>query len=593
MRREFKINFIILSIITLMPLSLFAQVQKGVVKAKGRLDNNGIVIKGKPLSGAVVTVKGRNAVISGNDGKFDLSLTKKSFYLQDVHKQGYVLTDPESVSRQYDYSSNPLVLVLEDEKRFLEDIQAAKDRIRETLFLQYRQQNEELKRKLAENEIRKDEYDKMKNKLDSLQDNNETLIKTMAEEYARIDYDQMNEVMAQVLQFIFNGELTRADSLLKAEGGNLDSEIKTFLDFQDKNAQKRSEQIRRDSVERYQKDALAQRCYAKHQLFKLRHLNDSARHYIELRAALDTTNVKWQLEAGIYIEEFCIDELDSIWISPDNKGAMVYYRRALNNAITQYGENSPIVGRCYSRIANAVDETLTDVMYYARALSIMQFCYGEESIEAADIWRRMGQTYNSWHPDTGLDFEEADSCFKQAIKIYDKHYGKNNLESLLCYLESEPGDGYVKKITHLLDGYGPDKQLEIIRIYRNIARKYDFDVAKAERAHSEVYYFGVNKTDENENYLFDEFDSEDWKVWKKGYTNMIKGDKYVIKCFENSIFYHEKVVALMTAVYGDDYIPVLTAKQTIELAIDEMKYYQEEMQEAENNLEIARKYKKR
>jgi len=47
-----------------------AQTQQGYVKTKGRLANNGTVIQGTRLSGAMVTVKGRNAVLSGSNGTF-------------------------------------------------------------------------------------------------------------------------------------------------------------------------------------------------------------------------------------------------------------------------------------------------------------------------------------------------------------------------------------------------------------------------------------------------------------------------------------------------------------------------------------------
>lgn len=585
-------NTIILLFVLLIPFGLSAQVQQGYVKTKGRLASNGVVIKGKPLSGVLVTVKGRNSVASRNNGTFTLPILENTFYLQNVQKEGYIIADPETVSRQYAYSSNPLIIVLEDEQQLCEDKQVAKDKIRETLFLQYKHQNDELKRKLEQNEIRKEDYDRMKARLDSLQDSNEALIKSMAEEYARIDYDQLNEFMTRVQQHIFNGELTKADSLLKTQNPNLDAEVRAFFEFQERNTKKRNEQIWRDSVEWLQKDVLAQRCYAKYQLFKLRHSNDSARYYIELRAELDTANITWQLEAGIFIEEFCSDKEDSIWVVADHKGAMPFYLRALRNAKKLYGENSSIVGRCYSHIANAVDETSTDVFYYEKALSIIQLNYGEESLEAAEIWRKMGQAYCSWHPDTGLNDEEGDSCFMQAIQIFDNIYGKNNLESLLCYLESDPDDKYVKKITDLLKGWGTDKQLEMIRIYGIISRKYFYDANKAERAHAEVYFrFSSFWVDDDYNYMFEKYDKQTWKSCKEAYTLMIEDDRKIIECYENCIDYYKKRINLMTAIYGEDYIPVKDAEQMLELSEEQMKYYQDEMKLAKHNLEIGENYK--
>ena len=96
----------------LIPLMLLAQYQQGYVKTKGRLGSNGTVIAGSRLSGATVQVKGSNAVVSGSNGTFTLVITGNSYYLQSVQKQGYVMADPDILSRQYAYSPNPMVLVM-------------------------------------------------------------------------------------------------------------------------------------------------------------------------------------------------------------------------------------------------------------------------------------------------------------------------------------------------------------------------------------------------------------------------------------------------------------------------------------------------
>lgn len=49
-----------------------AQTQQGYVKTKGRMGSNGTVIPGTRLPGAMVTVRGGNAVVSGNKGFIDI-----------------------------------------------------------------------------------------------------------------------------------------------------------------------------------------------------------------------------------------------------------------------------------------------------------------------------------------------------------------------------------------------------------------------------------------------------------------------------------------------------------------------------------------
>ena len=45
---------------------------------------------------------------------------------------------------------------------------------------------------------------------------------------------------------------------------------------------------------------VAQECYSLFELKKLQHDYDSASYYITTRARLDTTNVQWQLDAGVF-----------------------------------------------------------------------------------------------------------------------------------------------------------------------------------------------------------------------------------------------------------------------------------------------------
>ena len=70
-------------------LSVSAQTQQGYVKTLGRPNQ-----QGRALSGVSIRVKGgHNAVLSGQDGKFEMPLPGKkvgdAFSLQQVQKQGY------------------------------------------------------------------------------------------------------------------------------------------------------------------------------------------------------------------------------------------------------------------------------------------------------------------------------------------------------------------------------------------------------------------------------------------------------------------------------------------------------------------------
>ena len=63
--KSYMRRIIIISIILLIIASLTnAQTQQGYVKTKGRLGSNGSLVKGTRISGATITVKGQNAVLS-------------------------------------------------------------------------------------------------------------------------------------------------------------------------------------------------------------------------------------------------------------------------------------------------------------------------------------------------------------------------------------------------------------------------------------------------------------------------------------------------------------------------------------------------
>ena len=140
--------------------SINSQTQQGYVKTKGRLGNNGSVIKGVRLSGATVTVKGRNAVLSGSNGTFTLTLPGSNYYLQNVQKQGYVVTDPDILSQQYAYSKNPLVLVLETQEQQTDDKLAAERKIRRTLQRQLQEKEDEIESLKKQQKLTDEEYRK-------------------------------------------------------------------------------------------------------------------------------------------------------------------------------------------------------------------------------------------------------------------------------------------------------------------------------------------------------------------------------------------------------------------------------------------------
>ena len=95
--------------------------QSGYVKTKGRLDSKGQLIPGTRLDGAAITLTGGRSTVSDANGDFTLTIPDKKYYLQKVQKQGYQISDPEVLKKQYQYSANPLVITMETPEKQLKD----------------------------------------------------------------------------------------------------------------------------------------------------------------------------------------------------------------------------------------------------------------------------------------------------------------------------------------------------------------------------------------------------------------------------------------------------------------------------------------
>lgn len=297
---------IILLLILMSPGAIVAQTQKGYVKTKGRLNSKGQVVRGVRLSGASVIIKGGNSTTSGKNGAFTISVPSKKYYLQNVLKNGYVLSDPDILSKQYDYSSNDMIIVMDKPDDQLDDQLDAASRIRSTLTAQLQKKEQEIKRLKAQNKITNEEYQRLRKELLASQQNNEQLINEMVERYSKIDYDQLDDFNRKVSEYILHGELTKADSLLKTKG-SIEDRIEELRQHQAAIRKEREELAlrqqnldRSESFEKREIEDIAQDCYHYYTKCRLLQQNDSAAYYLEKRAMLDTLNFDYVWTCGSY-----------------------------------------------------------------------------------------------------------------------------------------------------------------------------------------------------------------------------------------------------------------------------------------------------
>lgn len=331
-----KKSFFVLFILFAFTCATAQTVQKGYVKTKGRLDKNGQLIPGTRLSGASIMLLNGHSTVSDADGNFSLTLPDKKFYLNNVLKQGFVLTDPEVLKKEYTYSANPLVITMETPEKKLQDQIETQRKIESTLRKQLRQREEELDSLLKINKLTEDEYYQ---KIQQLYDDktNEKLVKEMSRRYAEMDFDLIDSFQLQLCFFIMNGELTKADSLINSKGDIL-ADIATLNTLRIANEKEEKKLDKRQQTldssilyEQWQQQHLAQLCTDKIETFRKMNQTDSVAYYLATRATIDNANVTWQLEAARYLDQ----QLS------DYPKALVYYRRALKQLEATYGKNHP------------------------------------------------------------------------------------------------------------------------------------------------------------------------------------------------------------------------------------------------------------
>ena len=291
-----------------LPMWGLAQTQQGYVKVIGRPDK-----PGQMLDHVVIQVKGMtNPVMSDSAGQFRLTIPGKGegdpIVLLSVRKNGYELKDQGMVGRQFAYSSRvPLYITMVDTKQLAADKQRIEDNAYRVAEENYQKKLEIIEQLLAEAKISNENYRQELQKLADGYEKYVALIDGMAEHYAHTDYDRLDSIDYQISQCIENGELERADSLIRdlfdpvgVLQRNIDALVR--LDEQMAQAQGIIDKANADmAAVLKQQDKDAEYLYQLYTIALSRFDFDKAEHYIETRAELDTTKWTWQFDAGVFL----------------------------------------------------------------------------------------------------------------------------------------------------------------------------------------------------------------------------------------------------------------------------------------------------
>ncbi|MBQ3805310.1 MAG: tetratricopeptide repeat protein [Prevotella sp.] len=302
-----KKKLCILTLMSAMAVTIAAQTcQKGMVRTAGSSAPSGKAVKGKRLGAVIIEVDGGKEVMSDETGQFTLVIPRKTYFLKNVIKQGYRLLDDEVLTRQYFYSENVHEIVMVNIAQSAEARLSQMQRSTATMQKQLKLQQDEITRMRNEKQINEEEY---RRRLAELTENNEKIqsrADELAEHLSRIDYDRIDEQESEVLRLIDDGMLDSADSLLHAM-----CDIHAAVN----NHRETMEQLNRDKakhpdrVDQYGRkirrqqergETLAALCLDHYSIAQLRFDTHSAEDYIELRASIDTSEIKWQMDAAAF-----------------------------------------------------------------------------------------------------------------------------------------------------------------------------------------------------------------------------------------------------------------------------------------------------
>ncbi len=466
-----RLSTIILLALFGLAASAFAQTQQGYVKTKGRM-MNGKYTAGKRISDATVQVKDRSAVKSRTDGTFSFPVSGKSYSLQQVQKQGYVLLDQDVLYKQYSYSSNPLEIVMEDKAQLEADRRALERQVRRITDEELRRRGEEIEALKEQNDISEERYRELLNKLNNDYDLNEKLIKDMVEQYNKIDFDQHDEFNRRVSDCIINGRLDEADSLLHTKG-----DVNKLIDQLNKhhvaNEQARVTLSQSEAAEEHERQEIAQICYNKYLIFKMQHKNDSAAYYIELRANLDTTNVMWQDAVGNYLYKFV----------GDLKSSLLYYKRALRHSIDSKIDQSKLytnIGQTNRDLGN-IEIALKHI---EKALEIDSSNTVSVSEIATDYDNLSTVYYEMSDLKNALKYAKKALAIREEERV-DLDYSYNNISQIYQRLgDYSSALDYSKKALACMDSTDMDNPLLGSR-FNNLGSNYD-DLSNRDMA---LYYY--------------------------------------------------------------------------------------------------------
>lgn len=460
---------LLLNILTLCSLSLSAQTQQGFVKTLGRPNQKGIA-----LNGVSVRVKGaHNAVLSKADGTFSMPIQGESYALQQVQKQGYELKESGIIGRKYAFSSKvPLTIVMVSTKQLQADKQRIENRAYQVAEKNYKTKQSLLEKQKSDNVLTIEQYRKALQDLQAKFENYQSLISDLADHYAHVDYDDMDAKEQEINKCIEDGDLERAHSLLQQMGILQRAEDIAHRLSSGQQLMEAAQQDQQAVLKQQEKDA--EHLYQLYTIALGRFDNERARFYIETRAELDTTDVRWQIDAAEFVMTYVNDfDLSLSYLNracayagPEsmetaecyNDMGYVYVEQGQFDKATQYLSQSldlrkKLVSGNHPKIAVALNsmasclaaqgKTNEALEYHHKSLAVRQAAFGDNSIEVALSYYNIGVTLVG-----KKEYEKSIDYIKRALSIVKLLKQGEKERQLLCNIYDGLATAYSEKADH-------------------------------------------------------------------------------------------------------------------------------------------------
>ena len=549
-----------------------AQTQQGYVKTLGRNNKPGVA-----LGGVSVRVRGgHNAVLSGPNGKFSIQLVGKKpgdeYRLQQVQKQGYELKEKEMIGRPYAYSTTvPLTIVMVSPKAHQEELQRIENGIYAAVGNKYKKDLVSLEKQKENNKITIEQY---RQQIRELQDNFEKaqgLIESLAEHYACVDYDYLDDKEREINSCIENGELDRAEQLLQ----QLDvekrlAEIEQRIKAGNRLLAEANEEMAR-VLKQQEKDA--EYLYQLYTFALARFDNEKARFYIETRAALDPANVKWQIEAGEFLQEYL----------SDYKGAKGYYEKAFKSCQARYGAKSYEMTECYVALGNAyyyLGKYDDAKKMYIKALEGRKQLYGEVHESLVEPYCCIG---NIVFAQTQYDKTSAREYYQKGLDICNATKGENHKEIASCCYCLGLCDFSTGVLHNISDEKLSQKEISdavyelkrAIEIWQKKRGENNSNIAHCYKAIGDIY---LQNQDFKQAIAYNE---KAINIWKRmfGDIHVTLSDAYFslgsiyssIPDYDKGIYYYQQSLKIREQLLGADHPKAIAAKKEIESLNSEIK----------------------